>query len=196
MPNRSSSRRPGCLSLSHRASLPRHEVAIDHISLATHDMGATRAFYEDTLGFKVVIHETLAISEGGTVDHIFFDTGDDACLAFMQWKEVAGVSGDFDTGINRGLGVPPGTFHVALRCPSLETLSARRNELLKRGVVAGEILPLHPYRSFFFDDPVNGLRLKYTTRIADYTQEDQDPKKRILPMSIRLFHDAALPTEE
>lgn len=111
----------------------------------------------------------------------------------MQWKDVAGVSGDFDTGINRGLGVPPGTFHVALRCSSLESLEARRKELLCKGVIVGEILPLHPYRSFFFDDPVNGLRIEYTTRITGYTKEDRDPEKRVLPMSIRLFHDASLP---
>jgi catechol 2,3-dioxygenase-like lactoylglutathione lyase family enzyme len=165
-------------------------VAIDHVSLATHDMVATRAFYEGALGFRVVIHETLAIEEGGSVDHIFFDTGEGSCLAFMKWNGVAGVSGDFDTGINRGLGVPPGTFHVALRCSSLEALEARRTELLGKGLVIGAILPLHPYRSFFFDDPVNGLRLEYTTRIADYTEADKDPSKRILPMSIRLFYDA------
>jgi catechol 2,3-dioxygenase-like lactoylglutathione lyase family enzyme len=165
-------------------------VAIDHVSLATHDMGGTRAFYEGKLGFRVVIHETLAISEGGSVDHIFFDTGESACLAFMKWNGVNGVSDNFDAGINRGLGVPPGTFHIALRCHSLEALEAKRNELLGKGVAVGEILLLHPYRSFFFDDPVNGLRLEYTTRIADYTEEDQNPEKRILSMSIRLFHDA------
>ncbi len=165
-------------------------MAIDHVSLATRDMAGTRSFYEGSLGFRVVIHETLAISEGGSVDHLFFDTGDGACLAFMQWNGVAGVSGDFDTGINRGLGVPPGTFHVALRCSSLEALEARRKELLAKGVTVGAILPLHPYRSFFFDDPVNGLRLEYTTRVADYTEEDRDPEKRVLPMSIRLFYDA------
>ena len=165
-------------------------MPIDHVSLATHDMGATRAFYEGTLGFKVVIHETLAIEEGGIVDHIFFDTGDGACLAFMKWKGVDGVSNNFDTGINQGLGVPPGTFHIALCSPSLQSLEARRKELLGKGLNVGEILTLHPYRSFFLDDPVNGLRLEYTTRIADYTEDDRDPKKRILPMSIRLFHDA------
>jgi hypothetical protein len=57
-------------------------------------------------------------------------------------------------------------------------------------VIVGEILPLHPYRSFFFDDPVNGLRIEYTTRVAEYTEEDRDPKKRILPMSIGLFYYA------
>lgn len=165
-------------------------MAIDHVSLATHDMGATRAFYEGTLGFQVVIHETLAIEEGGSVDHIFFDTGDGACLAFMKWNGVEGVSRDFDTGINRGLGVPRGTFHVALRCAPLVALETRRRELLAKGVAVGEILSLHPYRSFFFDDPVNGLRLEYTTRIADYTESDKDPTKRVLPMSIRLFYEA------
>lgn len=171
-------------------------MAIDHISLATHDMRATRAFYEGTLGFKVVIHETLAIEEGGTVDHIFFDTGDGACLAFMKWNGVEGVSDNFDAGINRGLGVPPGTFHVALGCPSLKSLEARRKELLGKGLNVGEILPLHPYRSFFLDDPVNGLRLEHTTRIADYTEEDRDPRKRILPMSIRLFYEAGKPISD
>jgi catechol 2,3-dioxygenase-like lactoylglutathione lyase family enzyme len=171
-------------------------MAIDHVSLATHDMGATRAFYEDTLGFGVLIHETLAIEEGGTVDHLFLDTGESACLAFMKWNWVDGVASDFDTDINRGLGVPPGTFHVALRCHSLHALESKRNELLGNGVRAGEILSLDPYRSFFFDDPVNGLRLEYTTRIAAYTEEDRDPSKRIIPMSIRLFYDAGLPTNE
>ena len=165
-------------------------MAIDHVSLATHDMGATRSFYEGTLGFRVVIHETLAISEGGSVDHIFFDTGDGACLAFMKWNGVDGVSRDFDTGINRGLGVPPGTFHVALRCASPDALEARRRDLLAKGVSVGDILPLNPYRSFFLDDPVNGLRLEFSTRIADYTEADKDPTKRVLPMSIRLFYDA------
>jgi len=168
-------------------------VAIDHLSLATHDMVATRAFYEGTLGFSVVIHETLEIVEGGSVDHIFFDTGEGCCLAFMKWNDVAGVSGEFDTSINRGLGIPPGTFHVALRCPSLQALEDRRTELLGKGLVVGEILLLHPYRSFFFDDPVNGLRLEYTTRIADYTEDDKDPTKRVLTMSIRLFFDASRP---
>jgi len=165
-------------------------VAIDHVSLATHDMVATRSFYEGRLGFRVVIHETLEISEGGVVDHIFFDTGDGACLAFMKWNGVDGVSRDFDTGINRGLGVPPGTFHVALRCASLDSLEARRRDLLAKGVAVGDILHLHPYRSFFLDDPVNGLRLEFTTRIADYTEADRDPEKRVLPMSIRLFYVA------
>lgn len=153
-------------------------------------MAATRAFYEGTLGLRVVIHETLAIEEGGSVDHIFFDTGEGSCLAFMKWNGVGGVSDNFDTGINRGLGVPPGTFHIALRCPSMETLKERRKELIAKGVNIGELLPLHPYSSFFFDDPVNGLRLEYTTRIADYTDSDRDPGKRIVPMSIRLFYNA------
>jgi hypothetical protein len=79
---------------------------------------------------------------------------------------------------------------VALRCASLDALENRRLDLLAKGVAVGDILPLHPYRSFFLDDPVNGLRLEFTTRIADYTESDRDPEKRVLPMSIRLFYDA------
>jgi hypothetical protein len=49
---------------------------------------------------------------------MFFDCGGDCALTFMQWIKVPGVPTTYDTGINRGLGVPPGTFHFAFRCDS------------------------------------------------------------------------------
>ena len=168
-------------------------MSIDHLSFGTHDLTATRFFYEGQLGFAVLLHEWMLMEEGGRVDHMFFDCGGGCALAFMQWIQVPGVPNDFDTSINRGLGVPPGTFHFALRCSSEAELVERRQQLIQQGVVVGDLLDLNPYRSFFFDDPVNGLRLEYTTRWRSTTAADRDPQQRQFPASLRLFEDAASP---
>jgi catechol 2,3-dioxygenase-like lactoylglutathione lyase family enzyme len=163
-------------------------MALDHLSFGTTDMRATRAFYEGALGFPVVIHERMMVAEGGQVDHVFFDCGGGSCIAFMQWVDVPGVPARYEAGINRGLGVPPGTFHFAFRCESLAALEARRTELAGRGVKVGQLLDLPPYKSFFFDDP-NGLRLEYTTRVGTLSAADRDPSQRCFPVSLSLFTD-------
>ena len=110
-------------------------MTIDHLSFASRDLAATRRFYEGPLGFPVLIHEWMLMQEGGRVDHMFFDCGGGCALAFMQWIDVPGVPTDPDTSINRGLGLPSGTFHFAFRCDDLTALEARRQELIVLGVV-------------------------------------------------------------
>lgn len=168
-------------------------MTLDHLSFGTHNLVATRHFYEGQLGFPVLIHEQLVMAEGGRVDHMFFDCGGDCALAFMQWIDVPGVPETYDTGINSGLGVPLGTFHFAFRAVSQETLIERWHELQLKGVTVGALLDLNPYRSFFFDDPVNGLRLEYTTRYRSLTMEDRDPSHRRIPASLALFEHASHP---
>lgn len=174
----------------------RASVAIDHLSFGTHDLSATRAFYEGQMGFPVLLHEWILMEEGGRVDHMFFDCGGGCALAFMQWQNVPGVPVTYDTGINRGLGVPQGTFHFALRCDSEAALVARRQQLLDQGTVVGPLLDLNPYRSFFFDDPVNGLRLEYTTRWRLPSAADRDPLQRQVPANLGSFENAASPTAD
>lgn len=164
-------------------------MSIDHISFGTRNMAATRHFYEQKMGFEVLIHERMVVEEGGEIDHIFFHTGNGCAMAFMQWKDTPGVPAEYDSGINAGLGLPPGTFHFALRCDSLSALEARRAELASRQVVVGPIIDLPPYKSFFFDDP-NGLRLEYTTRVSPYKADDKDPTKRTFPVNLGMFTDA------
>jgi catechol 2,3-dioxygenase-like lactoylglutathione lyase family enzyme len=168
-------------------------MTIDHLSFATRDLDATRRFYEGQLGFPVLIHEWMLMREGGKVDHLFFDCGGGCALAFMQWIDVSGVPGTYNTDINRGLGLPAGTFHFAFRCADEPALLARREELIGRDVVVGEVLDLHPYRSFFFDDPVNGLRLEYTTRLQPPSDADRDPLRRQFPVDLDLFERAGRP---
>ena len=168
-------------------------MSLDHLSFGTHNITTTRAFYEEQLGFPVLIHERMLMQEGGTMEHIFFDCGGDCALAFMEWRSVPGVASDYDSGINHGLGVPTGTFHFAFRSPSLAALEGRRQELISAGVVVGELLDLDPYRSFFFDDPVNGLRLEYTTRLRHPLAADRDPNQRQFPASLARFETASQP---
>ncbi len=89
-----------------------------HIGLSTLDLDATRDFYENVLKFKAVRCDILKIKEGGQVRHIFFDTGRDQLLAFMEARDVPGVAPRYDTGINRGLGVPNAFYHFAFEAGS------------------------------------------------------------------------------
>ncbi|HEY7251125.1 MAG TPA: VOC family protein, partial [Methylomirabilota bacterium] len=70
-----------------------------HIGLSTRDLDRTRDFYENVLGFPAVRCDVLEIKEGGRIRHIFFDTGRDQLLAFMEARDVPGVSADYDAGI-------------------------------------------------------------------------------------------------
>ena len=62
-------------------------------------------------------------------------------------------------------------------------------------MVVGELLDLNPYTSFFFDDPVNGLRLDYTTRWRVLTADDRDPELRRIHASLGLFEHASEPVD-
>ena len=77
-----------------------------HIGLATLDLDKTREFYEGVLGFRPVVADTIKVKEGGRIRHMFFDTGRDQLIAFMEPRGVPDVPAEFDAGINRGLGVP------------------------------------------------------------------------------------------
>ena len=57
--------------------------------------------------------------------HFFFDIGNGQLLGFMSGEDVEGYPKDFDSGINKGLGLMPGVYHFAFDADSLEI--ARRN---------------------------------------------------------------------
>jgi catechol 2,3-dioxygenase-like lactoylglutathione lyase family enzyme len=62
-----------------------------HISLGTLDINRTREFYEGVLGFKAVRCDIIKVKEGGRIRHIFFDTGRDQLIAFMEARSVPGI---------------------------------------------------------------------------------------------------------
>ena len=66
-------------------------AGFSHVGLSTLDLDRTRAFYEGVLGFKVVRCDTMEIKEGGTIRHVFFDSGGGQLVAFMEPRGVPGI---------------------------------------------------------------------------------------------------------
>jgi catechol 2,3-dioxygenase-like lactoylglutathione lyase family enzyme len=145
-----------------------------HIGLSTLDLDQTRAFYEGVLGFKPVRCDTIKVKEGGQIRHIFFDTGRDQLLAFMEARGVPGVPAEYDAGINRGLGVPSAFYHFAFETGSEPGLEQKRNDLIAKGVKVSEIVDHDWAKSIYFKDP-NGMQLEYCC----YTRELNDDDARM-----------------
>src|SRR5215813_3253847 len=142
-----------------------------HVGLSTLDLDKTRDFYEDTLGFKAVRCDTIKVQEGGQIRHIFFDTGRDQLIAFMEARDVPGVPAEYDPGINRGLGVPSVFYHFAFETGSIPGLEQKRNELIGKGVKVSEVVDHDWAKSIYFKDP-NGMQLEYCCYTRELNEED------------------------
>jgi catechol 2,3-dioxygenase-like lactoylglutathione lyase family enzyme len=142
-----------------------------HIGLSTRDLDRTRDFYERVLGFKAVRCDIIKIPEGGQIRHIFFDTGRDQLIAFMEPQGVPGIPADYDAGINDGLGVPGSFYHFAFEAGSVAALEAKRQELLAKGVKVTDIVDHEWAKSIYFRDP-NGISLEYCCLTRDIGTED------------------------
>jgi catechol 2,3-dioxygenase-like lactoylglutathione lyase family enzyme len=142
-----------------------------HIGLSTRDLDSTRDFYENVLGFKVARCDIIKIAEGGQIRHIFFDTGRDQLIAFMEPQGVPGIPEDYDAGINAGLGVPGSFYHFAFEAGSVAALEAKRQELLAKGIPVTDIVDHEWAQSIYFHDP-NGISLEYCCLTRDVGTED------------------------
>src|SRR5215831_2301471 len=111
-----------------------------HLGFSTLDLDKTREFYEGILGFKPVRCDTIKIKEGGQIRHIFFDTGRDQLIAFMEAQKVPGVPAEYDAGINRGLGVPSAFYHFAFEAGTEAGLEEKRQELQAKGIAVSDVV--------------------------------------------------------
>ena len=148
-----------------------------HIGLSTLDLDKTRDFYENILGFKPVRCDTIKVKEGGRIRHIFFDTGRDQLIAFMEANEVAGVPAEYDAGINRGLGVPAAFYHFAFEADTEAGLEEKRTELLAKGVRVSEVVDHDWAKSIYFKDP-NGMQMEYCCLTRDFVEDDAQMQDR------------------
>jgi len=148
-----------------------------HIGLSTLDLDKTRDFYVNVLGFKPVRSDTIPIREGGQIRHIFFDTGRDQLIAFMEARGVPGIPAEYDAGINRGLGVPSGFYHFAFEAGTEASLQDKRRELIAKGVKVTEVVDHEWAKSIYFKDP-NGIQLEFCTYTRNFTDEDAQMKVR------------------
>jgi catechol 2,3-dioxygenase-like lactoylglutathione lyase family enzyme len=148
-----------------------------HIGLSTLDLDKTREFYEGVLGFKPVVCDIITVAEGGKIRHIFFDTGRDQLLAFMEAREVPGVPREYDAGINRGLGVPSAFYHFAFEAGTETALAQKRDELLSKGVEVSGIVDHTWAKSIYFKDP-NGISLEYCCLTREFNENDARMQER------------------
>ena len=142
-----------------------------HIGLSTLDLDRTREFYEGIMGFKAVRCDTITVKEGGQIRHIFFDTGRDQLMAFMEARGVPGVPAEYDAGINRGLGVPSAFYHFAFEAGSEAALGQKREELIAKGVAVSAVVDHDWAKSIYFKDP-NGMQLEYCCLTREFNAND------------------------
>ena len=154
-----------------------------HISLATLDMNATRAFYEGVLGFKAVRCDVISVKEGGQIRHVFFDTGQGQLLAFMEPRGIPGAPGEFDASLNRPLGMPEGVYHFAFEAGSDAELETKRTELIRKGVRVTPVVDHEWAKSIYFKDP-NGLQLEFCCFTRSLNANDARMQDRF-EMSVR-----------
>jgi catechol 2,3-dioxygenase-like lactoylglutathione lyase family enzyme len=148
-----------------------------HIGLSTLDLDRTRDFYENVLGFKAVRCDVIKIKEGGRIRHVFFDTGRDQLIAFMEARGVPGVPAQYDAGINRGLGVPNAFYHFAFEAGSEAALEEKRKDLIGKGVEVTEVVDHDWAKSIYFKDP-NGLQLEYCCFTRELGDNDARMQER------------------
>jgi catechol 2,3-dioxygenase-like lactoylglutathione lyase family enzyme len=153
-------------------------LGFNHIDLGTRDMAATRAFYEGLPGFPAVRSDIVELEAGGHAEHVFFDCGGGQMIAFASGENVPGYSRDFDAGINKGLGVPRGTYHFAFEAGSLENLATLKAALEAKGVkVRGPEDHEGWCNSIYFTDP-NGLQLEFCCLARKLDADDARPQVR------------------
>jgi len=134
--------------------------------MSTLYLDKTRDFYENVLGFKPVRCDIIKMKEGGRIRHIFFDTGRDQLIAFMEARGVPGIPAEYDAGINRGLGVHSAFYHFAFQAGTEASLEENGQELVGKGVEVSDVVDHDWAKSIYFKDP-NGLQLEYCC----YTRE-------------------------
>lgn len=142
-----------------------------HVGLSTLDLDRTREFYENVMGFRAVRCDTIKIKEGGRIRHVFFDTGRDQLISFMEARDVPGVPAEYDAGINRGLGVPSAFYHFAFEAGSEAALLAKRQELIDKGVKVTDVVDHGWCKSIYFADP-NRIQLEYCAYSRELNEDD------------------------
>jgi catechol 2,3-dioxygenase-like lactoylglutathione lyase family enzyme len=151
-----------------------------HIGLATLDMDRTLDFYTNILGLKVAWCDIIEPPQGGRIKHAFFDTGDGSLVSFMCPESVPGIPREWATDIHSAQNLPPGFYHFAFKCDSLDELETRRADLTRKGVDVTPVVDHEWCRSIYFNDP-NGLLLEFCATVRQFNADDPIMKHREQP---------------
>lgn len=144
--------------------------SLNHVAYVTRDTAATKRFYTEVLGMRLVSYardESVgSTGEPTSFLHTFFAMSDGACVAFF---EIEGVDKD-----QHESQLPKWAPHLALSVGSRAELEAMRTQLLDAGVeVKGVVEHEGIWSSIYFFDP-NGVRLELTYQNRPLTDKDAD----------------------
>ena len=134
---------------------------LHHSAYRCRDSEATRSFYEDFLGLRLV--GSLAIKDSprsakADVLHTFFQMNDGSCLAFF---EAPTMPFEFKSQLDFDL-------HIALEVdmPTLHAMFAKGKE---RGIETREITDHGMVHSIYFRDP-NGYVIELTSKMPAHDE--------------------------
>ena len=148
---------------------------LHHTAYVTKDLEATRAFYEDVLGFPLMAtycEKDELFGKERTYCHVFFELADGSALAFFQFADPADQA-EF------GPEIPESPFHhIALH------VDADAQAELERRIAAAGIAPPDTYvlehgycRSVYVKDP-NGMILEFTNDAPEAIAIDAETRAK------------------
>lgn len=146
---------------------------LHHTAYVTKDLEATRAFYEDVLGFPLMAtycEKDVLFGKERTYAHCFFELADGSALAFFQFA-------DPEDQAEFGPEIPSSPFiHVALDVDE-EGQAELEKRIRDAGIAEPQTYTLeHGYcRSVYVTDP-NGMILEFT--YDDPRAEPLDEERR------------------
>jgi catechol 2,3-dioxygenase-like lactoylglutathione lyase family enzyme len=153
------------------ATVTRHPPVqgLHHSAYRCRDAEETRHFYEDVLGFPLVVSLCMdrnpATGETVTYNHLFFDIGSHNPEEpnYIAFFDVVDHPGDDPARLfHKRWGLD---LHFAMRVPDHAALEAWRQRLLSHGLTVEGPIDHGIITSIYFFDP-NGYRLELTTEGA------------------------------
>jgi len=135
-----------------------HEpLRVDHVALPCFDVAASRRFYEDALGLRLLA-AFVADSELWRGRFLYMAFGGEGGGAALDLFAVEGLARPAEA-------LPPGIRHVALALSSAEELETRRARLAAHGVWVSGPVAHGNHDSIYCFDP-NGHQIELTFRQA------------------------------
>jgi glyoxylase I family protein len=151
----------------HSSTTPPLAQRLHHNAFVTKDQGATRAFYEDILGFPLVATWAESDELFGAVRtycHTFFGLADGSALAFFQFADEADQR-QFDPEL-----APSPFRHIALKVDADGQAELQRRLEEAEWKPDGTYVLEHGYcRSLYTEDP-NGMLLEFTVDVPEVDQ--------------------------
>lgn len=143
---------------------------LNHVAYVTCDTAATRRFYTELLGARLISYaqdqQVGSTGEPTPFLHTFFELGDGSCVAFF---EIDGLAID-----HKQSPLPRWAPHLALSLGSRDEVLAAKQRLTDAGVdVIGPVEHENIWSSIYFFDP-NGVRLELTYQNRALTDADAE----------------------